>query len=62
MGREPRLSQLAVLGLARDEVEKVDAEAEQHQHLHVETVPVGAQVQRDLPTNNHIFFFTKKND
>ena len=44
MGREPRLGQLAVLGLASDEVKKIDAEAKKHQHLHVETVPVGAKM------------------
>ena len=45
---EPGLCEAVILGFPRQEVEEVDTEASQHQHLHVETVPVGAQMDRDL--------------
>ena len=48
MGSEPGVGEARVLRFAREEVEEIDAEASQHQHLQVETVPVGAQVERDL--------------
>ena len=42
------MCEAVILGFPRQEVEEVDTEASWHQHLPVETVPVGAQMKRDL--------------
>ena len=46
--RHVRMCEAVILGFPRQEVEEVDTEASWHQHLPVETVPVGAQMKRDL--------------
>lgn len=48
MGGKPQIGHFAVFIFARKKVDEVHDEPSNHQHFQVETVPVGAEVKRNL--------------